>query len=242
MPYSGSSSARRSVCLARSGHDAFTLIELLTLVAIIALLSALLLPVLGRARESGRKVACINNLHQLAIASMTYAMDYHNHLPSFRDWLYVKPGDLTTGRLYPYLKSKPVYQCPTDRSELATKRVATPARSPQGFANRSGKRDYSYAMNCGICHATDISRFKEPSKTMIYMEGALSPTDYTGQVGPSMVAQSLAFRHNRRGHLVKGDLHVEAMTKKEFDPVAKTRLFWFPTGDASGPGGGNLMP
>lgn len=242
MPHSGSCPSRRVARVARGNFAAFTLIELLTVIAIIAIVSALLLPVLGRARESARSVSCINNLHQVAVASMTYSMDYNNHLPSFRDWLYLKPGDLTTGRLYPYLNSRSVYVCPTDRNELATKRVATPASTPQGFANRTGKRDYSYAMNCGICHATDFSRFKEPSKTLIYMEGALGPTDYTGQVGPIMVSQSLAYRHNRRGHLVKGDLHVEAMTKKEFDPVAKTKRFWFPTDDTSGPGGGNLMP
>src|SRR5204863_410328 len=51
----------------------FTLIELLVVIAIIALLAALLLPALARAKESGRRTTCINNLHQLYLAANLYA-------------------------------------------------------------------------------------------------------------------------------------------------------------------------
>jgi prepilin-type N-terminal cleavage/methylation domain-containing protein len=221
-------------------QQAFTLIELLVVIAIIAILAAMLMPALGRAKESGRSVACMNNLHQLAVASVTYSMDFNGNLPSFRSWLYTRVGDLSTGRLYPYLNSRKVYECPTDRIELERK-TQPRVVAPGGFAGRTGRRDYSFAMNCGICHATDLAKFKEPSKTVLYMEGLLAPTDYTGLVGPSMVAQTLAYRHNKRGHLVFGDLRVETMNQKQYAPVAKTRRFWFPTDDTSGPGGGNLM-
>ena len=218
---------------------AFTLIELLVVIAIIAILAGLLLPALARAKESGRSVTCVNNLHQIAIASVTYSLDANGHIPSFRNWLFTKPGDLTSGKLYPYLNSKNVYVCPTDRLELALKsapQAATPPPAPLG-RNRNFPRDYSYAMNCGICHATDLSRFLEPVRTVVYMEGALGPNDYTGQVGPAMVSRSLAFRHNKKGYLVAADLHVEKMDKKVFDGAAKTLRFWFPTEDTSGPGG-----
>jgi len=224
---------------------AFTLIELLVVIAIIAMLAGLLLPVLGRAKESARNVSCMNNLRQIAIASVTYSLDERGHLPWFRTWLYSKPGDLTTGRLYPYLKSKPVYLCPTDKQELASKKRPRPPAPPlPPFGNLNSTRDYSFAMNCGICHATDLSAFSEPSKTLLYMEGNLGPNDYSGQVGPAMVSQALAFRHNKRGHLVMADLRIETMDKKAFDKVAKTKRFWFPTDDTSGPGGmtfGNLQ-
>jgi len=227
--------------LARDERLAFTLIELLVVIAIIAVLAGLLLPALSRAKESARNATCLNNLHQIALASVVYSLDANGHLPSFLNWLYTRPGDLTTGKLYPYLNSKPVYLCPTDKLALSSKVRPTSTTGlptpPTGFASRLGARDYSYAMNCGICHATDLSRFLEPSKTLLYMEGNLATNDYTGQVGPAMVSQSLAFRHNNRGHLVMADLRIETMGKKQYDAVAKTKRFWFPTDDTSGPGG-----
>ena len=220
-----------------SGH-AFTLIELLVVIAIIAILMGLLLPVLGRASESARAVSCRNNLHQLAVASVIYSMDSRGHLPSFRNWLYTQPGKLTTGKLFPYLKSKPVYLCPTDKIQLAKKSKTRGAMPPAPvMGGRNQVRDYSYAMNCAICHATDLSAFLRPSKTMLYMEALLATNDYTGQVGPAMVSHSLSFRHGNRGQMVMGDLHVEKMNQKEFQKVEKTRRFWFPTGVSTGPGG-----
>ena len=64
---------------------AFTLIELLVVIAIIGVLAALLLPVLGRAKESGRATACISNLHQIGIALQVYVDSNNNRLPVMRD-------------------------------------------------------------------------------------------------------------------------------------------------------------
>jgi len=69
---------KTDACLARG---AFTLIELLVVIAIIAILAAMLLPVLGRAKETGRSIACENNLRQLGITSQMYAGDYQDTLP-----------------------------------------------------------------------------------------------------------------------------------------------------------------
>jgi len=70
----------------RSGqHDrtAFTIVELLVVVGIIAILAAFVMSSLGSARESGRRAKCISNLRQVALSMTVYAEDNQGHLPAF---------------------------------------------------------------------------------------------------------------------------------------------------------------
>src|SRR5262245_22866636 len=64
-----------------NGRRGFTLIELLVVIAIIAILAALLLPALSRAKQKGQMVVCLNNVKQLATASILYAGDYRDSWP-----------------------------------------------------------------------------------------------------------------------------------------------------------------
>jgi prepilin-type N-terminal cleavage/methylation domain-containing protein len=64
---------------------AFSLVELLVVIAVIAILAALMLPVLSRSKEEGRATACISNLHQIGIALQLYVDANNNTLPTMRD-------------------------------------------------------------------------------------------------------------------------------------------------------------
>ncbi|MGB9603721.1 MAG: type II secretion system protein [Verrucomicrobiia bacterium] len=106
---------------------AFTLIELLVVIAIIGILVALLLPVLGRAKEAGKATACLGNLKQIGIAIQLYVADNNNRMPYILD-IPVESGNSFSNRnlgvdivLSNYLGNKFVLKCPSDKKEIFEK-------------------------------------------------------------------------------------------------------------------------
>jgi len=130
----------------------FTLIELLVVIAIIAILAALLLPVLGKAKQRGYAIACVNNVRQLNLAWLLYAGDCLEAVPpnpprspagswvcGSEDWSAANSDNtnivlMMQGVMGGYAKNPNVYHCPSDVSTV----------------RGEGPRVRSYSMNAFI--------------------------------------------------------------------------------------------
>ncbi len=95
----------------RSG---FTLIELLVVIAIIAILAAILFPIMAKAKESGRRTSCIAHLKQLGYCIKMYQQDFAGCFPAGSSYPGPAPGGYGAWvtRIRPYVKTLAIYNCP----------------------------------------------------------------------------------------------------------------------------------
>jgi prepilin-type N-terminal cleavage/methylation domain-containing protein/prepilin-type processing-associated H-X9-DG protein len=223
MPIRCLHNGRRAAFVAlRATSKAFTLLELLVVVAVIAVLAGFLMPELATARGRAWKATCLSNLSQIARAQLLYIDDWDGRFPH---WYFPAPprpepyGSFTfwTEFLRPYLKSDRVLHCRAadwiwampEEEKLAEYVLSTWARGG------AGTRSNPYWNWPGTAHT--LATIRRPSETIGVIDGFTTG----GWTSVDLV------RHDRGSQVAFVDGHVRWLKHGEFWTVDQEGKHWY---------------
>ena len=213
----------------------FTLVELLIVIAVIAILASLLFPALSQAKEKSRQILCVNNLRQCDIATLSYSNDYGGYAPAHYQVPYDRgSGAISdirwTGFLYlgNYLQNVMTAWCPTDH-EASTSYYPTVATNP--FEQST----FTYGMLTSLGTPTSygawykIAAEKNPSQTIVYADsvyfftfGGYNKWCHTSQIDTNAAPtaetnRTVHLRHpGATGNAAFADGHAASLRAAEF--------------------------